>query len=168
MSFLIADNFMSKQSDILDEVISRLGNLKTINQYPINVARIYRSRLTNYELAELPAVNATVSQDLKEKETYGTEKRTCTLIIQYSDSYSSEDKNRIDTSYAVGNALATVVFRSVDSPLPEDDVDLDLSGLVDNLSLTSITPFVGMPQSDWSGVIVSFDVTYACSIGTYL
>jgi len=150
---------------ILDAIQARLEKLTVANGYPITPRAIHRAKLDNFTNQDLPAINYSAPVDSNINQIFGEENRSITILVQCL--INTKDAVFLDESYIIGGAIATVLMRNPAFPRPENPVNFDLSGLVDNVTVSSITPFIGDAQSSWAGVAVSFEIAYSLPVGLY-
>jgi len=158
---------MDAQLLILDEIGLRLAGLKILNGYRFDVEKtsILRAKLTPFKFGDLPAVNYWPTTDTLSGKQNGMENRELNITIE---GYSvTRDVPFTDLAVTLGNDIITALFRSVASPNVTDQLSTALGGLIEQLSIDSITPMIVEGQQSWVGVLVEITASYNITVGTF-
>lgn len=158
---------MNAQLTILDEVHARIANITTANEYDIQLASgaIKRAKLTPFVNGDLPAVNYWPGSDILDFKTGQMETRQLSLVVEV---YAiTRDEPFTDVGIKIGNQVVTALFRSTDSPAVSSIPSPSLGGLVEELTINSLTPVIGEGQSPWCGAVLDISIRYNIEVGNF-
>ena len=155
------------QLTILDEVQARLENISPENGYTFKLypQTVVRAKLTPFVNGDLPAVNYISGTDNLIEKQFKTETRSFPLTI---DAYAkTRDEPFINVAITLGNQLIAALFRNTAAPLLSDIVDYSLGGLVDTITVESISPMIGEGSKPWCGVLIECNVQYKMKVADF-
>jgi len=158
---------MDAQLLILDEIGLRLEGLRILNGYRFDVEKtsIHRAKLTPFKFGDLPAINYWPTPDTLAGKQNGMENRELNITIE---GYSvTRDVPFTDLAIKLGNDIITTLFRSTALPKVTDPLSPALGGLIEQLSIDSITPMIVEGQQSWVGVLVEITASYNITVGTF-
>lgn len=158
---------MDAQLTILDEIGSRLQNISITNGYRVDIEPevIERARLTPFKNGDLPAINYWPSPDTLTEKTGQMETREISLNIEIYD--KTRDEPFTDLAIRLGNDVVTSLFRATSAPKVSDPQSPSLGGLVETITVNSVTPMIGEGQSPWCGTLLDITVKYNITVGDF-
>lgn len=149
------------QVSILDAVENRLKSIKTANGYNTTANRIRRATLTPFREDDLPAINYWPGLDRRLSQGAGWVERELLLAVEYYD--RTRDRPFSDVALELASDIALAMIRAPASPLPADQPEFTLGGLVRSTQLVTATPQIGEGQAPWCGVAIEYALAYRVS-----
>jgi len=149
-------------TQIIDIVGTRLANISTDNGYNTTPLKIERARLTPWDAYDLPFINYWATGINSNRNSYGSESRTISLLVSYHD--KTRDLAFIDVANKLAFDVVTALHRTDSNPA-SDNVDIDFGGTITDIILASCDYEIGEGQYPWCGVLCRFNVNYVADIG---
>lgn len=149
-----------------DEIESRLKNIKETNGYNFTIHddSINRAKLTPFNGYDLPAVNFWVDNMVSEPTEYGIDNRYLNLYIHmYS---KTVDEPFIDVCDRMAQDLVNALNRATTAPTVGGEINIDLGGLVDDLSFLGYEYQVGEGQEPFFAILANFLVKFTTDTNT--
>lgn len=149
---------------ILNLIGERLNNISKVNGYHFDIEKIKRERVSVFTGQELPIVFYWSESDARVEGRTGFETRQLPVFI--SAFFRTRDDVFADTSLEFGADIYTAIHRNPISPNVLDTVEMDLGcDNVEMLTVSDITPIIGVGEAPYAGVMVSLFVTYSLKNG---
>jgi len=151
------------QTQILNEIGYRLGNISVANGYGIDINTISRARRENFSSNEMPAINYFPNDDEpyeEERNPYGYKKRLLTVGFE---AYKGDIGNPADNAFDIANVIWLALYRSTANPTVSDQISPDLGGLVVNMKLQNVLPLLANTPDgidNWHGSLFGVSIIY--------
>jgi len=149
---------MPVQTQILDEIGTRLSLITTANGYLRAVAKLERARLTPFKNGDLPAINYYSTADSFVDKGHTFDKRSLSVAIESYD--LTRDAIFDDVAQQLAADVTISINRSSASPAVTDDPSISLGGIVEQVTVTSITPAIGDGQKPYCGAVIFLEIVY--------
>lgn len=147
------------QTQILDLIGDRLGNIKVSNEYTSTIETIQRARLSPFKGRDMPAINYYYSGDTLTKQLVnGVTERSMAVIVEYYD--QTRDEIFTDLANKLSTDVIIALERDMLAPLVSDVVSSSLGGAVMKIDIESITPAIGEGQSPYCGAVLVLNIFY--------
>lgn len=147
------------QTQILDLIEDRLGNISITNEYFTDVIEIERSRLEPFRNGDMPAINYYSTDDVFIKNiNNGISERINSCIIEFYS--TTRDRIFTDLANELSTDVAIALERETANPLVSDIPSPRLGGEILKMEVESITPAIGSGQTPYCGAIIVLNITY--------
>lgn len=145
-------------TQILNEIETRLANIKTANGYFNTLKRVDRARVEPWVAGDLPACNVfdTGERRIDEGGTY--QGKELTVIIELHD--KTRDEPFTDLASRLAADVQIAMNRSSGNPLVADVPSMAFGGLVSRVAVNNYSPIIGSGQKPYCGALLEFSITY--------
>lgn len=150
------------ETQILNELEARAGNISVNYGYTTSVVKIERSRLTPFEGDDWPQLSFWITSEATEADKYGGEENTLTIVVGYFD--ETRDDPFVDLVARLRADVLTALNRTTTAPNVSDNPSYDLGGLVASFNLTNTEFITGEGQVPWCGCFMSFTAKYMANM----
>lgn len=147
------------QTQILDILGARFGNITLANGYFNTVEKIDRARLKPFKNTDMPAINYYMTSDsIIEAQNLGFTDRNMTVVIEF---YTvTRDQNFLTLANKMAADIQIAIERTAANPAVSDSVSNRLGKKVVKVELDTITPAIGEGQAPYCGVVISLSINY--------
>lgn len=145
---------------VMDEIGSRLTNIKESNGYYCTAKKIERARLTPWKGYDLPCINYWCTTLNNERSVYNDDNRTLELFVEIHD--VTHDDPFVDVASRLAADVVIALNRTTSSPAITDTPSYDLAETVSEFIFSGYDFVIGEGQAPWCGALVRFTAKWQC------
>ena len=148
---------------VRDEIKARLERILIANGYSLDVQTVGSRRVADFEEAELPAINVSLSSENTEStQPYGSDQWEVRFGIDIRADRNLDDYDKVAAN--LRHEIWIALNRAVANPNVSDAVSINLGGLVSSIQLETSAPNVTNDQSAYSGTDVDVVVIFSTQL----
>ena len=138
---------------ILDEVHRRLGKIRKVFGYSVDLKSVERGRMKAWKGYDLPAINYWPEEYTNAGQEYGTDRRGVTLLVEIHD--QTRDEPFPDVADLLAADVVTALLRTEAAPHVSDAPDYELGGILAALDWQGYDYLID-GNNAWCGALVRF------------
>lgn len=154
----------SSHKQIIDTVVTRIKQMTIANGYAHDYGAVSAKVTSNFGSApDLPSVHVWIDDEESVRTAYGTEQHVLALVVEAFDATEDDDFS-IAAAQLAADIVASI-HRAPAAPLFTDPQNINLGGIVTELSRSRYSYAVGEGQAPWLHIAIVFTVKYSSPIG---
>lgn len=148
---------MPAPTKIMNEVHARLGKIRRVFGYSVDVKAVERGRMKKWKGYDLPAVNYWPEEFANSGNEYDIDTRGFSLFVEIHD--QTRDRPFSDVADMLATDIVTALLRTESAPHVTDAADFLLGGLVETLDWLGYDYLID-GNNAWCGALLRFRVEW--------